>query len=124
RFLPLASLVTAVTGEANGKKRITAFFADRDKTPGLTVGKKEDKMGLRSSDTATLILQDAVLPDSNILGEEGQGFKIFMQTLDGGRITIGSMGLGLGQGALDDALQYAHDTRGLFKSLFDEQLIL
>lgn len=118
--------ITAVTGTdpKTGRNQISAFFLDREKMPGISVGKKEDKMGLRSSDTATLILQDAVVPHKNILGEEGQGFKIFMQTLDGGRITIGSMALGLGQGALDEALDYARDVKGLFKSLTEDQLTL
>ncbi|MHB2021573.1 MAG: acyl-CoA dehydrogenase family protein, partial [Candidatus Xenobia bacterium] len=100
---------------------ITAFFVDRDKVPGVKVGKKEDKMGLRSSDTATLILEEAVIPESNIIGKAGEGFKIFMQTLDGGRITIGSMALGLGQGALDDAL--AHVRKLGIGTLFDEQML-
>ncbi|HEY4002861.1 MAG TPA: acyl-CoA dehydrogenase family protein [Candidatus Xenobia bacterium] len=116
--------VTAVTGEENGKKQISAFFLDREKMPGITISKKEDKMGLRASDTCTVVLQDVKVPEAHMLGEEGQGFKIFMQTLDGGRITIGSMALGLGQGALDEAVLWVNQQEGGFKSILDDQLTL
>ncbi len=114
--------LTAVTGEdpATGKRRITAFFVPRD-LPGVMVSKHEDKMGLRASDTSTVILEDARVPADHILGREGEGFHIFMRTLDNGRISIGAMALGLAQCALDEALAYAHSSLGLFKSLFEEQ---
>jgi butyryl-CoA dehydrogenase len=117
--------LTAVTGrdEKKGKNRISAFFVPRD-LPGVAVTKHEDKLGLRASDTSTLILEDARVPESHILGTEGEGFKIFMQTLDNGRISIGAMALGLGQAALDETLRFAHEQMGLFKSMFDEQQTL
>lgn len=117
--------LTAVTGrnEETGKSRITAFFVPRD-LAGVAVTKHEDKLGLRASDTSTLILEDVRVPSSHILGSEGEGFKIFMQTLDNGRISIGAMALGLAQAALDEALRFAHDQMGLFKGMFEEQQTL
>lgn len=106
-------VVTAVTDKTKGAKGITAFILKRG-TPGFTVGKKENKMGLRGSDTAFLHFDDVRIPDSDRLGPEGYGFKEFMITLDGGRISIGALGLGLGQGALDCALDFAknHEENG------------
>lgn len=106
-----------------GKNRISAFFVPRH-LPGLTVLKHEDKLGLRASDTSVLALEDVRVPASNILGTEGEGFKIFMKTLDNGRISIGAMAVGLAQCALDEALRYATERLGLFKTLFDEQEVL
>ncbi|HXE71149.1 MAG TPA: acyl-CoA dehydrogenase family protein [Candidatus Nitrosotenuis sp.] len=93
-------VVSAVTDPDKGKNGISAFIVERG-TPGFSFGKKEDKMGLRSSSTGVLIFEDCRIPRENLLGQRGQGFKYFMQTLDGGRITIGAMALGLGQAALD-----------------------
>ncbi|NDD27206.1 MAG: acyl-CoA dehydrogenase [Proteobacteria bacterium] len=117
--------ITSVTGrdEASGKNRITALFVPRD-LPGITVTKHEDKLGLRASDTSVIVFDNVRVPASNVLGTEGQGFKIFMQTLDNGRISIAAMSLGLGQAALDEMLRFAHGELGLFKSLFDEQATL
>lgn len=113
--------LTAVTGiDDRGGKRITAFFVERA-WPGVDVTRHEDKLGLRASDTSTLVLEDARVPATHILGQEGGGFRIFMQTLDNGRISIGAMALGLAQRALDEAVAYASARMGLFKSLFDEQ---
>jgi len=117
-----STTLTAVTGKdaESGRSRISAFFVPRD-TPGVMVTKHEDKLGLRGSDTSTVILEDARVSEHNMLGREGEGFKIFMQTLDNGRISIGAMALGLAQCALDEGLAYAHNGLGLFKSLFAEQ---
>lgn len=117
--------ITAVTGrdESTGKSRITALFVPRD-LPGITVTKHEDKLGLRASDTSVVVFDNVRVPASHVLGTEGHGFKIFMQTLDNGRISIGAMSLGLGQAALDEMLRFAHGELGLFKSLFDEQATL
>lgn len=76
-------------------------------TPGLTLGKKEDKLGIRASSTANLIFEDCRIPKENLLGEPGMGFKIAMQTLDMGRIGIASQALGIAQASLDCAVQYA-----------------
>ncbi|MBD3233078.1 MAG: acyl-CoA dehydrogenase [candidate division Zixibacteria bacterium] len=106
-------VMTAVTDKSKGAKGITAFIL-KSGTPGFTVGKKENKMGLRGSDTAFLHFDGVEIPDEDRLGPEGDGFKEFMMTLDGGRISIGSLGLGLAQGALDCALEYAktHEENG------------
>lgn len=97
-------IVSAVTDPNAGKHGISAFLVERD-TPGFSFGKKEDKLGLRASATGTLILDGCRLPRENMLGERGQGFVYFMQTLDGGRITIGAMALGLARAALDELVR-------------------
>lgn len=116
--------ITAVTSKNEaGKNRITALFVPRD-LPGVTVTKHEDKLGLRASDTSVVVYDNVAVPVANVLGTEGEGFKIFMQTLDNGRISIAAMSLGLGQAALDETLRFAHGQLGLFKGLFDEQQTL
>ena len=76
-------------------------------TPGYSEGKREDKLGLRGSITSELIFEDCKIPKENLLGKEGEGFKVFMQTLDGGRISIGALALGIAQGALDACIKFA-----------------
>ncbi|MHC4660533.1 MAG: acyl-CoA dehydrogenase [Planctomycetota bacterium] len=104
------SVVTAVTDRKAKKKHhgISAFIATSD-MKGYSIGKKLDKMGLRGSDTVEIILEDVEVPEENLIGELNGGFKFFMKTLDGGRISIGALGLGLAQGALDKATQYAKE---------------
>ncbi|MBT9585648.1 acyl-CoA dehydrogenase family protein [bacterium] len=98
-------VVSAVTDEDKGKGAgISAFIVERD-FPGFSFGKKEDKMGLRSSATGVLLFDNCKVPAENLLGEQGSGFKYFMKTLDGGRITIGAMALGLGYAALEEAVK-------------------
>jgi len=97
---------TAMTDKAKGYKGISSFILEKG-MKGFTIGKKENKMGLRGSDTATLIFEDLKIPRENLLGKEGEGFKQFMIILDGGRISIGAMALGIAQGAFDKALKYA-----------------
>jgi alkylation response protein AidB-like acyl-CoA dehydrogenase len=101
---------TAVTGSLpSGKKEITPFVVEKG-TPGLKYGAKEVKLGMRSSDTRVLHFEDMRLPPANLLGgpeNRGKGFKKFMQTLDGGRISIGALAVGLAQGALDRALPFS-----------------
>jgi butyryl-CoA dehydrogenase len=104
------ALVYAVTDPAKGKKGISAFLVDT-RTPGFCVGKLEDKLGLRSSDTAALNFEDCRVPESNRLGAEGDGFRIALSTLDGGRIGIAAQALGIAQGCLDEALGYAKERR-------------
>jgi butyryl-CoA dehydrogenase len=101
-----ASVITARTSEAPGVKGISSFIIEKG-WPGFEIGKKENKMGLRGSDTAFMHFTDVKLPTENQLGAEGEGFKQFMITLDGGRISIGAMALGLAQGAYECALKYA-----------------
>jgi len=81
------------------------------KTPGVSGGQKEDKLGWRASDTRELILQDAVVPKENVLGEEGKGFVNFLKTLDDGRIGVGALSLGLAQGALDECIAYVKERK-------------
>ncbi len=99
-------IVTAKTDEAKRHKGISAFLVEQG-TPGLIVGNIEDKMGLRASDTTDLIFENCRVPVENILGKEGDGFKIAMTALDCGRIGIAAQSVGVGQAALDAAVKYA-----------------
>jgi butyryl-CoA dehydrogenase len=113
---------TAMTDKTKGYKGISSFILEKG-MKGFTIGKKENKMGLRGSDTATLIFEDLRLPKENLLGKEGEGFKQFMITLDGGRISIGAMALGIAQGALDKALKYAKERKQFGQSIANFQAI-
>ncbi|OQX92510.1 MAG: hypothetical protein B6D58_02560 [candidate division Zixibacteria bacterium 4484_95] len=97
---------TAKTSREMGTKGISSFIVTHG-TPGFSSGKKENKLGLRGSDTRFLHFDDVFIPEEDRLGEEGQGFKQFMITLDGGRVSIGAMALGIAQGAYDIAIKYA-----------------
>lgn len=99
-------IVMANTDETKGHKGISAFIVEKE-TPGLIVGNIEDKMGLRASDTTDLIFEDCRVPSENLLGAEGEGFKIAMVVLDAGRIGIAAQSLGVAQAALDAAVKYA-----------------
>jgi len=101
-------VITARTAPTKGSKGISNFILEKG-MPGLNVGKKENKMGLRGSDTAELVLENVKVPKENLLGKEGDGFKQFLITLDGGRVSIGAMALGIAQGAYDMALRYAKE---------------
>jgi alkylation response protein AidB-like acyl-CoA dehydrogenase len=103
-------VITAMTDKSAGTKGITALIVEKG-TPGFKPGKKENKMGVRGSDTAELIFEDCKVPVENRLGDEGEGFKIFLTTLDGGRISIGAMALGIAQGALDESVKYARERK-------------
>ena len=98
-------IVMARTGQA-GPKGVSSFIVPKE-TPGLSFGKKEEKMGLRASPTVEMILQNAIIPKENLIGAEGQGFTVAMSALDSGRITIGAISVGLAQAAFNDAAQYA-----------------
>ncbi len=95
---------------------ISAFIVEKG-TPGFSFGKKEHKMGIRSSPTLELIFENCSIPADNLLGEEGQGFKVAMKTLDGGRIGIASQALGIAQGALDLAVNYAKERKQFDSSI-------
>ncbi|WP_442600825.1 acyl-CoA dehydrogenase [Paenibacillus sp. KN14-4R] len=99
-------IVFAQTEPALQHKGITAFIVEKD-TPGLTIGKKEKKMGIRSSSTTQVIFEDCKVPKANMLGQLGEGFKIAMKTLDGGRSGIAAQAVGIAQGAFDLAIKYA-----------------
>ncbi len=109
-------------GEVGDTKNISAFVVEQG-TPGFEYGTLEDKLGLRGSDTRELVFKDCRIPLTNKLGEEGRGFKAFMQTLEAGRISIGAMALGLAQGALDAALPYVRERKQFGKRLITMQAI-
>ena len=101
-------VVFAMTDKTKGNKGISAFIVDKD-DPGFSIGKIEHKMGIRGSQTAELIFEDVHLPADRLLGKENGGFKIAMMTLDGGRIGIASQALGLGEGAVNEAVKYPQE---------------
>jgi alkylation response protein AidB-like acyl-CoA dehydrogenase len=103
-------IVTAVTDREVGSGRISAFIVASD-TPGFSIGRMEEKMGLHASNTGELLFDDCRIPAENLLGEEGEGDKLFLKTLDGGRIGIGAMALGLAQAAYEAASAYAKERR-------------
>ena len=101
-------IVMAMTDKVKGTRGISAFIVEKG-TPGFSLGKKEDKLGIRASDTRELIFENVRIPKENILGSEGMGFKIAMSTLDGGRIGIAAQALGIAQRALDEAINYTKE---------------
>lgn len=101
-------IVAAKTENSRGAKGISTFIVEKG-TPGFSIGKKEDKMGCRGSITTELILKDCRLPKENLLGNEGEGFKVAMHALDGGRMHIGAMSVGLAEACLDVASKYAKE---------------
>lgn len=103
-----AAIVFATTNASLGNKGISAFIVPMP-TPGLSLGKKEDKLGIRASSTCNLIFEDLHIPAENMLGDEGAGFKIAMSTLDGGRIGIAGQALGIAQAAFEEAVAYSKE---------------
>ena len=101
-------VIFAMTDQSAGTRGITAFILEKG-MPGFTFGKKEHKLGIKTSLTMELIFSDVRVPVANRLGEEGQGFKIAMTTLDGGRISVGAQALGIAEGAYEHALAYAKE---------------
>ncbi|HBZ08470.1 MAG TPA: acyl-CoA dehydrogenase [Bacillus bacterium] len=104
------------------KRSSTAFIIEKD-FEGFSVGKKERKLGIRSSPTTEIIFEDCKVPAENLLGEEGQGFKIAMMTLDGGRNGIAAQAVGIAQGALDAAVEYAKERKQFGRPIADNQAI-
>jgi alkylation response protein AidB-like acyl-CoA dehydrogenase len=115
-------LIFATLDPAAGYKGITAFLVERD-FPGFTVGKKEDKLGIRASSTCELILEDCRVPAANVLGEPGKGYKIAIETLNEGRIGIGAQMLGLAQGAWNYAAKYALERKQFGKPIAEFQAV-
>ncbi|MNS18338.1 Acyl-CoA dehydrogenase [compost metagenome] len=113
-------VVFASTDPSKGNKGITAFIVDGE-TPGLTIGKKEEKMGIRASDTSEVIFENCRVPVANRLGDEGQGFKIALATLDGGRIGIGAQAVGIAHGAFMHALKYTQEREQFKQKIADFQ---
>jgi len=103
-------VATAVTDKSKGTRGISSLIVEAG-TPGFSVGKKESKLGVRGSDTAMLHFEDCRIPVENLLGQEGEGFKQFLTILDGGRISIGAMALGIAQGCLDQAIKYSGERK-------------
>jgi alkylation response protein AidB-like acyl-CoA dehydrogenase len=102
------AVVVCRTGEPRAKNNATAFVVERG-TKGFSGGKKENKLGMRASETAEMIFENCIIPDANRLGEVGDGFKQAMKVLDGGRISIASLSLGIAKGAYEAALQYSQE---------------
>ena len=115
-------IVFAKTSPSAGGKGISAFLLEPG-TPGFKIGRHEDKMGQRSSPSVELILNDCVVPVGNRLGEEGQGLRIALSALDGGRIGIAAQGVGLAQGALDESARYARSRRAFGQSIGEFQAV-
>jgi alkylation response protein AidB-like acyl-CoA dehydrogenase len=114
--------ITAVTGEANGRKEISNLIVPNG-TPGYEIGEGYRKMGWNASDTRPLSFEDCRLPEGNLLGRRGDGFKNFLHILDGGRIGVAAMGVGLAQGALDEAIAYAKERQAFGQAISKFQAI-
>lgn len=115
-------IIFAVTDKAAGFRGMSAFIVEKG-TPGLSFGKKEIKMGIRSSVQREVILENCRVPAANLLGKEGEGFKIAMATLDGGRIGVAAQSVGLAQGALEAAIKYAKERVQFGKPISANQAI-
>ncbi len=116
-------LVLAVTDKAKGTRGGISGFLVEKGTPGFRPGKKENKLGMRASDTSELIFEDCVVSAENLVGVEGEGFKDAMRVLDGGRISIAALSLGIARGALDAAMRYATERRQFGKAISEFQAI-
>jgi hypothetical protein len=115
-------VVIAVTDKAAHTHGLSAFLVEKG-TPGFRPGKKENKLGLRASDTSELIFEDCLIPPENLLGKEGDGFIDAMRVLDGGRISIAALGLGMAQGAFEASLRYSQERRQFGRAISEFQAI-
>jgi len=115
-------IVFATVNPDAGYRGITAFIVERE-APGFTVGKKEDKLGIRASSTCELLFEDCRVPRANVLGEVGKGYKVAIETLNEGRIGIGAQMVGLAQGALDHAIQYTKERKQFGRAIADFQAV-
>jgi alkylation response protein AidB-like acyl-CoA dehydrogenase len=116
------AIVMAVTDKAAGKKGISAFWVPTN-TPGYIVARLEEKMGQHSSDTAQILFENCRIPAQNLIGDEGQGYKIAMSGLEGGRIGIASQSVGMARAAFEAALAYAKERTSFGKPLFEHQAV-
>lgn len=116
-------IITAVTGKNEQGKNIISAIIVPTNTEGVTITSDYDKMGVRGSDTAEIVLDNVRVPQSNLIGDPQKGFKQFLTTLDGGRISIGALGVGIAQGALNKALQYAKERKQFGKTISSFQAI-
>jgi len=112
----------AVTDKSAGSHGISAFIIEKG-TPGFSAGKKENKLGLRASDTSTVVFDECRIPKENLLGEEGRGFIDALSVLDGGRISIAALGIGMAQGAFEAALKYSKQRKQFGRAISDFQAI-
>ena len=115
-------VVMALTDRKDPKNGISTFIVEKG-TPGFRASKKENKLGHRASDTSSLVFEDCVVSDENRVGKEGEGFKQAMQILEGGRIAIAALSVGLAQGAFDEALKYSKQRKAFGKAISDYQAI-
>ena len=116
------AVLMAVTDRSAGRHGISAFIVELD-NPGIRVGKKENKLGMRASDTCTLVMEDCRIPADNLLGSEGSGFVDSMKVLDGGRISIAALSVGMARGAWEAALKYAKQRRQFGRPIADFEAI-
>lgn len=116
------AVVMAVTDKEKGKKGISAFILEKG-MKGFKVGKKEDKLGIRAADTAELIFEDVEVPEENLLGEEGMGYRNAMEILDGGRVSIAGFSLGIAAGAIEASIKYAKERVQFNQSIANFQAI-
>lgn len=114
------AVVFAMTDRSKGTRGISAFILEKG-MPGFSIGKVEDKMGIRASSTTELIFEDVKVPKENLIGKEGRGFGIAMKTLDGGRIGIASQALGIAEGALEEAITYMKERKQFGRELYKFQ---
>ena len=114
------AVVTAVTDKSKGTKGISAFIVEKG-FEGLSVGKKENKLGMRASDTCELIMQNCMVPAENLIGNEGEGYSQALTILDGGRIAIAALSVGIAQAALDHSIKYAKQRKQFGKPLSEFQ---
>lgn len=117
------TVLAAITDRDAGYKGITSFVIDLENTPGFKVGRVEDKLGILASGTAELVFEDARVPGEALLGQEGEGFKQMLTTLDGGRIGIASQAVGIGRAVLEESLEYAKTREQFGKSITSFQAI-
>jgi alkylation response protein AidB-like acyl-CoA dehydrogenase len=113
-------VVIAITNREMRSRGVSAFVVERG-TKGFIAGKKENKLGMRASETASIIFEDCWVPDENLIGEAGRGFVNAMQVLDGGRISIAALALGIAQGAYESALKYSQERKQFGQPIFDFQ---
>ncbi|WP_343559958.1 acyl-CoA dehydrogenase family protein [Sphingobacterium sp.] len=116
------AVVIARTGQKGDKKGMSAFIVEKG-TPGFTAGKKENKLGMRASETACLFFDNCRIHSDQLIGEEGQGFVQALKLLDGGRISIAALSLGIARGAYECALKYAHEREQFGKKIYDFQAV-
>jgi alkylation response protein AidB-like acyl-CoA dehydrogenase len=117
-----ACVVMAVTDPGHDNRSISAFVVEKG-TPGFRAGRKENKMGMRASDTGEAIFEDCRIPAGNLIGRRGHGFIDTLKVLDSGRASIAALGVGLAQGAYEAALKYAHERKQFDRPIYDFQAI-